>query len=105
MRTVNDVVRTAEWRFVKDLLRPLPVLGMPLEMLGGHWVTWPDPHRAVDRSLRITRRPGWVWGYEGYEEDRTTYHSIKTHQGYTDDESTERGFLQTRFTVGFPRNS
>ena len=25
-RTVNDVVRTAEWQLVKDLLRPVPVL-------------------------------------------------------------------------------
>ena len=73
LKTVNDVIHTAEWQLVKDLLRPVPVLGMPLPP---GWSTWPDPSRAYHRTFRITRYPGWVWGYEGYEEDRTTRHNL-----------------------------
>ena len=106
LRTVNDAISTAtgpvSWSWgtgstladrgtgsrlldawpnmIPASLRPPPVvLGL---VFPGYSRT--DPHRATDRSMRITRHPGWptpvlphwVWGREDYEEDRTTYHNL-----------------------------
>ena len=72
LRTINNAIHTAEGRLI-ELFRPLPVLLPPILPPGQRYA---DPRRAADRSMRITRHPGWVWGYEGYEEDRTAYHNL-----------------------------
>ena len=81
LRTVNNVIRTAEGRLI-ELFRPPPVLLPPILRPDG----LPDPHRAYNRSMRISLlRP--LWGIaqqadgsyrwdEDYEEDRTTYHNL-----------------------------
>ena len=75
LKTVNEVIRTAQGRLI-EWFRPPPVLEQ----------RYPVPHRAPDRRFRITRQPGRVWGIvqmadgsyrwdEDYERDRTTsYH-------------------------------
>ena len=69
LKTVNEVIRTAEGRLI-ELFRPPPVLEQ----------RYPVPHRAPDRRFRITGYPPYVlwgagWGREDYEKDRTTsYH-------------------------------
>ena len=75
LKTVNDVIRTAEGRLI-ELFRPPPVLRPPILPPGQRYA---DPKRAADRSMRITGYPPYVlwgagWGREDYEEDRTTYH-------------------------------
>ena len=81
LKTVNDVIRTAEGRLI-ELFRPPPVLRPPILPPGQRYA---DPLRAADRSMRISLlRP--LWGVaqqadgsyrwdEDYEEDRTTYHN------------------------------
>ena len=82
LKTVNDVIHTAEGRLI-ELFRPPPVLRPPILPPGHHYA---DPSRAADRSMRISLlRPLWGtvrmanglyrWD-EDYEEDRTTYHNL-----------------------------
>ena len=74
LKTVNEVIRTAEGRLI-ELFRPPPVLPQQHSF-------WDRDHtRAADRSRRITGYPPYVlwgagWGREDYEEDRTTYHNL-----------------------------
>ena len=80
LKTVNEVIRTAEGRLI-ELFRPPPVLKGLLLPVGQHYT---EPWRASDRSARISLlRP--LWGIvqmangsyrwdEDYEEDLTTYH-------------------------------
>ena len=82
LKTVNEVIRTAEGRLI-ELFRPPPVLRPPILPPGQRYA---DPSRAADRSMRISMlRP--LWGVaqqadgsyrwdEDYERDRTTYHNL-----------------------------
>ena len=81
LKTVNEVIRTAEGRII-ELFRPPPVLKGLLLPAGQHYT---EPWRASDRSARITLWPRPLWGVvqmpngllrwdEEYEEDLTTYH-------------------------------
>ena len=76
LKTVNEVIRTAEGRLI-ELFRPPPLIYSGF---------FDPPKRARQRSKRITRQPGRKWGVvrmangllrwdEDYEEERTTYHN------------------------------